>query len=39
VAGIRPRALLKGGVKWHTIEGLSVLKRKGMYYQMYSGGN
>ena len=29
----------KGGVKWHTIEGSFTLKRKGRYYQMFSGGN
>jgi GH43 family beta-xylosidase len=29
----------KGGAKWHTIEGSFVLKRKGRYYQMFSGGN
>lgn len=29
----------KGGVRWHTIEGPFVLKRKGTYYQMFSGGN
>lgn len=29
----------KGGVRWHTIEGSFVLKRKGVYYQMFSGGN
>lgn len=29
----------KGGVRWHTIEGSFVLKRKGFYYQMFSGGN
>lgn len=29
----------KGGVRWHTIEGPFVLKRKGMYYEMFSGGN
>lgn len=29
----------KGGVRWHTIEGPFVLKRKGRYYQMFSGGN
>jgi GH43 family beta-xylosidase len=29
----------KGGVRWHTVEGSFVLKRKGIYYQMYSGGN
>ncbi|NJO81914.1 MAG: family 43 glycosylhydrolase [Blastochloris sp.] len=29
----------KGGVRWHTVEGPFVLKRKGRYYQMFSGGN
>jgi arabinan endo-1,5-alpha-L-arabinosidase len=29
----------KGGVKWHTVEGPTVLKRKGVYYEMFSGGN
>ncbi len=29
----------KGGVRWHTVEGPTVLKRKGVYYQMFSGGN
>lgn len=29
----------KGNVRWHTIEGSFVLKRKGVYYQMFSGGN
>lgn len=29
----------KGGVRWHTLEGSFVLKRKGQYYQMFSGGN
>ncbi len=29
----------KGGVRWHTVEGPFVLKRKGIYYQMFSGGN
>lgn len=29
----------KGGVRWHTVEGPSVLKHKGHYYQMFSGGN
>lgn len=29
----------KGNVRWHTIEGSTVLKRKGVYYQMFSGGN
>src|SRR5687768_7685534 len=29
----------KGGVRWHTVEGPAVLKRKGNYYEMFSGGN
>ncbi|MEP6703944.1 MAG: glycoside hydrolase family 43 protein [Acidobacteriota bacterium] len=29
----------KGGVRWHTVEGPTVLKRKGIYYEMFSGGN
>jgi GH43 family beta-xylosidase len=29
----------KGGVRWHTVEGPFVLKRKGRYYLMFSGGN
>jgi GH43 family beta-xylosidase len=29
----------KGGVRWHTVEGSFVLERKGLYYQMFSGGN
>jgi GH43 family beta-xylosidase len=29
----------KGGVRWHTVEGPFVLKRKGLYYEMFSGGN
>jgi GH43 family beta-xylosidase len=29
----------KGGVRWHTVEGATVLKRKGIYYEMFSGGN
>ena len=29
----------KGGVRWHTVEGPFVVKRKGLYYQMFSGGN
>jgi arabinan endo-1,5-alpha-L-arabinosidase len=29
----------KGYVRWHTIEGPSVLKHNGLYYQMFSGGN
>lgn len=34
-----PQRAAKGGVRWHTIEGSFVLKRKGRYYQMFSGGN
>jgi GH43 family beta-xylosidase len=34
-----PQRVSKGGVRWHTIEGPFVLKRKGRYYQMFSGGN
>ena len=34
-----PARASKGGVKWHTVEGSFVLKRKGTYYQMFSGGN
>jgi hypothetical protein len=34
-----PHRLEKGGVCWHTIEGPFVLKRKDIYYQMFSGGN
>jgi hypothetical protein len=29
----------KGGVRWHTVEGPFVLRRKGMLYEMFSGGN
>jgi GH43 family beta-xylosidase len=29
----------KGGVRWHTVEGPFVLARKGLYYEMFSGGN
>ncbi len=29
----------KGGVRWHTVEGPFVFKRKGKYYVMFSGGN
>jgi len=29
----------KGGVRWHTVEGAFVIKRKGIYYEMFSGGN
>lgn len=34
-----PQRKEKGGVRWHTIEGSFVLKHKGLYYQMFSGGN
>lgn len=34
-----PQRKEKGGVRWHTVEGPSVLKRKGRYYEMFSGGN
>ncbi|MBC7796022.1 MAG: family 43 glycosylhydrolase [Pyrinomonadaceae bacterium] len=34
-----PNRASKGGVRWHTIEGSTVLKRKSIYYQMFSGGN
>ena len=34
-----PRRASKGGVRWHTVEGSFVLKRKGRYYHMFSGGN
>ncbi|NJM07280.1 family 43 glycosylhydrolase [Candidatus Gracilibacteria bacterium] len=34
-----PQRAQKGGVRWHTLEGPFVLKRKGRYYQMFSGGN
>ncbi len=34
-----PNRKEKGGVRWHTVEGAYVLKRKGIYYEMFSGGN
>lgn len=34
-----PQRAEKGGVRWHTIEGPFVLARKGLFYQMCSGGN
>ena len=34
-----PKRVSKGGVKWHTVEGPFVLKHKGLYYEMFSGGN
>lgn len=34
-----PNRAEKGGVRWHTVEGPFVLKHKGLYYEMFSGGN
>jgi GH43 family beta-xylosidase len=34
-----PKRVEKGGVRWHTVEGPFVLRRKGRYYQMFSAGN
>jgi GH43 family beta-xylosidase len=34
-----PARAEKGGVRWHTVEGPFVMKRKGRYYEMFSGGN
>ena len=34
-----PQRASKGGVRWHTVEGPTVLKRKGRYFEMFSGGN
>lgn len=34
-----PARTEKGGVRWHTVEGPFVIKQKGLYYQMFSGGN
>ena len=34
-----PQRREKGGVRWHTVEGAFVFKRKGVYYEMFSGGN
>lgn len=34
-----PQRVEKGGVRWHTLEGPFVLRHKGRYYQMFSGGN
>lgn len=34
-----PARAEKGGVRWHTVEGPFVLERKGLYYEMFSGGN
>lgn len=34
-----PQRVSKGGVRWHTVEGPFILKHKGRYYEMFSGGN
>src|SRR5690606_37756595 len=34
-----PERKEKGGVRWHTVEGPFVIKHKGKYFQMFSGGN
>jgi GH43 family beta-xylosidase len=34
-----PHRVEKGGVRWYTVEGPFVFKRKGFYYEMFSGGN
>ena len=34
-----PHRKEKGGVRWYTVEGPTVLKRKGVYFEMFSGGN
>ena len=34
-----PKREAKGGACWHTIEGPSVIKHDGRYYQFFSGGN
>ncbi|HEV2882962.1 MAG TPA: glycoside hydrolase family 43 protein [Pyrinomonadaceae bacterium] len=34
-----PQRREKGGVRWHTVEGPFVVRRKNLYYQMFSGGN
>ncbi len=34
-----PNRIEKGGVRWHTVEGPFVIERKGIYYEMFSGGN
>lgn len=34
-----PARASKGSVRWHTVEGPFILKRKGVYYEMFSGGN
>ncbi len=34
-----PQRKEKGGARWHTVEGPFVMKRKGTYYLLFSGGN
>lgn len=34
-----PKRDNKGGVRWHTVEGPFVMSRKGVYFEMFSGGN
>jgi Beta-xylosidase len=34
-----PHRIEKGGVRWYTVEGPFVLKHKGLYFEMFSGGN
>jgi len=34
-----PARAEKGGVRWHTVEGPAVIKHKGKYFEMFSGGN
>jgi len=34
-----PQRKEKGGVRWHTVEGPAVIERKGVYFEMFSGGN
>ncbi|HUF38115.1 MAG TPA: glycoside hydrolase family 43 protein [Anaerolineales bacterium] len=34
-----PQRIAKGGVRWHTLEGPFVLRKKGRYFQMFSAGN
>jgi GH43 family beta-xylosidase len=34
-----PARTEKGGVRWHTVEGPAVIERKGVYFEMFSGGN
>ena len=34
-----PNRKEKSGVRWHTVEGPAVMKRKKLYYEMFSGGN